>query len=144
MRDLLKFVYLLKESYAKAVNPVCVKYQLTFAEFDVLLFLANNPEYDTAKDIVEKRYLTKSQVSISIKSLEERKYLSRRYENNNRRTIHLGICSQAENVIQDGRRAQELFYKTALRGFSQEQVEDMKQNIIALNKNMEAYVGGTQ
>ena len=52
--------------------PVLEKYQLTQLEIDILLFLANNPPFDTARDIVEKRHLAKSHVSAGVESLASR------------------------------------------------------------------------
>ena len=37
-----------EELYENMVSPVCEKYELTYMEFTVLMFLANNPQYDTA------------------------------------------------------------------------------------------------
>lgn len=45
---------LFKKIYDQSLEPVCKKYQLTRMELDILLFLANNPGYDTAKDIIER------------------------------------------------------------------------------------------
>lgn len=56
-----------KTLYSEFVSPVCAKYGLTRIELDILLFLANNTRYDTATDIVEVRFLAKSQVSAAIK-----------------------------------------------------------------------------
>lgn len=92
------------------IYPVCSKYNMTTAELDVLLFLANNPEFDRATDIVEKRYIVKSQVSTSINLLEKKGYLNRTYKENDRKTIHLVINDLAQNVIKDGQNAQELFF----------------------------------
>ena len=142
MKDLVNFMYLLKESYLKAVTGVCQKYNLTSAEFDVLMFLANSPEYDTAKDIVEKRCIAKSHVSMSVKALEAKKYLERKYKNNNRRTVHLEICDLAKDVIRDGKAAQDNFYEIILKGFSKQDIENMKQNIDSMLKNMGQFVEG--
>ena len=66
-----------KTLYSEFVSPVCAKYGLTRIELDILLFLANNTRYDTATDIVEVRFLAKSQVSAAIKNLEARGCLRR-------------------------------------------------------------------
>ena len=63
-----------EEVYASMVLPVCKKYGLTYMEFTVLLFLANNPQYDTATQIIKYRHIAKSHVSISIRSLQERAF----------------------------------------------------------------------
>ena len=52
--------------YTRMELEVCARHGLTRLETDILLFLANNPAYDTAKDIVEVRMIAKSHVSASI------------------------------------------------------------------------------
>ena len=140
MREYLGFMSLMKEGYLKSVSSVCEKYDLTSAEFDVLLFLANNPETDTATDIVEKRHMVKSQVSMSVRTLEERGYLARTYKNNNRRTIHLIVCDKAEDAVREGRDALNSAYGTIMQGFSETERELMKKNIVRMTNNLEQYV----
>ena len=41
--------------YQDLFSEVLRRYQLTQMEMDILLFLANNPEYDTASEIVRVR-----------------------------------------------------------------------------------------
>ncbi len=60
----------MKAFYSKCVEGVCEKHKITRMELDILLFLANNPLFDTASDIVEIRYLSKSQVSLSMEPEE--------------------------------------------------------------------------
>ncbi len=140
MNKLVDFIPLVKESYTKAILPVCSKYNMTTAELDVLLFLANNPEFDRATDIVEKRYIVKSQVSVSITALEKKGYLSRTYKNNDRRTFHLVLDDSARPIIEDGKNAQELFFDVMLRGFTEEQKKMMKKNMATLVDNMKLFV----
>lgn len=115
-----------KALYAKCVEAVCARHEVTRMELDILLFLANNPCFDTAKEMVEVRYLSKSQVSDSIRLLEERGCLRKEYEGNNRKTIHLKLCPPAEALIRDGREAQERFLSALLKGFSREEIGEMK------------------
>lgn len=140
MNKLVDFIPLVKESYTKAILPVCAKYNMTTAELDVLLFLANNPEFDRATDIVEKRYIVKSQVSVSITALEKKGYLSRTYKNNDRRTFHLMLNDSAKQIIEDGKNAQELFFDVMLRGFTEEQKIMMRKNMGTLVDNMKLFV----
>lgn len=142
MKEYLNFMSLMKEGYQKSVSPVCEKYGLTFAEFDILMFLANNPEFDTAADIAAWRHIVKSQISISLRNLEERGYLSRCYKNNNRKIQHLMVCTRAEALVREGQATQWRFYEVFLRGFSPEQREQMKRNVHLLSENLECYVRG--
>ena len=57
----MKFVEFMADSrdiYTRLIDPVCKKYGLTQMEFNILLFLANNPEFDTAAKIIRKRACT--------------------------------------------------------------------------------------
>ena len=52
-------------------QPLLEEMDLTMREVNVLLFLANNPDYDTARDITVLRGISKSQVSQAV--LDEEK-----------------------------------------------------------------------
>lgn len=69
---ILDFISSEIELYNSKLKPIADHYGLTSMEFSILLFLANNPEYDTATEIVTIRHLTKSHVSASVRSLEEK------------------------------------------------------------------------
>ena len=71
--------------------PLCARYGLTMREVHVLLFLANNPGYDTARDIVELRGLAKSQVSQAVELLAGRGLLGRTADGADRRVVHLAL-----------------------------------------------------
>lgn len=130
----------IKTLYAKCVGAVCEKYQISRMELDILLFLANNPRYDTATDIVEIRYLSKSQVSGAIKLLEEREWIDKTYTDDNRKTTHLRIREGAAAVIADGKEAQEIFLDVMMHGFSQEEIECMKGYTSRIWDNIDDYL----
>ncbi len=130
----------IKTLYANCVGEICVKHGITRMELDILLFLANNPLYDTATDIVEIRYLSKSQVSSSIKLLEEHGYIRREYSQDNKKTAHLKICAPAASVIEDGRRAQENFLAVILQGFTENEIENMKQYFARMWNNINSHL----
>lgn len=140
MNTFLNFIPLVKETYLKAISPVCLKYNITTAEFDILLFLANNPEFDRATDIVEKRFMVKSQVSTSVAGLEKIGFIKRTYKENDRRTVHLTVTDSAENIIAEGKKAQQLFFEKILYGFSNKKKETMKQNFACLTENMRKFI----
>ena len=109
-----------KTLYSEFVSPVCAKYGLTRIELDILLFLANNTRYDTATDIVEVRFLAKSQVSAAIKNLR--------------------LCDPAQPMIAAGRSAQEQFGAALLDGFTPEELEHMQRSMERIRKNVEKYL----
>lgn len=138
--NLLEHQNAIKALYSKCVGPVCQKHDITRMELDILLFLYNNPHCDTASDIVELRYLSKSQVSASVSSLERRGYLEKRYAEGNRKTVHLSIRSEASDIVADGRRAQEEFLKVMIRGIPEPDLDCMKRCIQSIMQNIDAYL----
>jgi len=105
--------------YTATVAPVCEKYGLTYMEFTVLMFLANNPQFDTASDIVRYRHLTKSHVSMSVRSLQDKGLLKGEYHKPNRRTIHLTVLEDADPIVTDGRSAQQNYGSILFSGFDE-------------------------
>lgn len=130
----------IKTLYSKCVEQICVKHKITRMELDILLFLANNPCFDTATDIIEIRFLSKSQVSASIKTLEQWGYIRKEYTEHNRKTAHLKICSEAMDIIRDGQAAQENFLAIMLSGFSQDEIDTMKKYNERIWNNINAYL----
>lgn len=142
MKEYLELMPLLKEGYTKAVSDVYTNYRLTAAEFDVLMFLANNPEYTRAVDIVERRGIVKSQVSLSINSLVAKGYLQRVQDDKDHRSVHVYVCERAKDIIQEGREAQAFFTDQLLRDLGCEEQERMRRDIKRLVENLKVFLGG--
>ena len=64
-----QFAVEVERKYAKYRKKVMVRYDLSAAEVDVLLFLANNSQFDLAVDIVRVRKMQKSHVSLAVNKL---------------------------------------------------------------------------
>ena len=122
--------------YTATVSPVCEKYGLTYMEFTVLMFLANNPQFDTASDIVKYRHLTKSHVSMSIRSLEDKGLLKGEYHKPNRRTIHLTVLNAADAIVAAGREAQQEFGKILFSSFSDSEYKQFISFMYRIDKNI--------
>jgi len=112
-----------KKKYAAAMEPVCRQWGLTRNEVDVLLFLYNNPAYDRAADIVTRRGMTKSHVSLSVASLAQKGLLERRYTPEDRRTVHLKLLENGAKIAAEAQQEQEQFFRQLYRGVSPEELE---------------------
>lgn len=110
-----------QKHYGKHLEPVCQKWHLTRNELDVLLFLHNNPRFDRAADIVSCRGIAKSHVSLSVKDLECRGLLLRRFETADRRTAHLTLTEQGRTVAAEGCQAQQRFFEALYAGITEEE-----------------------
>ena len=64
--------------YSAVCKPLCQKLPLPQTAFDILMFLANNPSYTTARDIVEVRHIKANLVSVNVDKLVQEGFLERR------------------------------------------------------------------
>lgn len=133
---------LLKRLYDQTVEPVARSHDITRMELDILLFLANNPSFDTAADMVERRQLTKSHVSTSIADLVAREFLERFFRDGNKKLVHLRLLDAASPIITEGRQAQQRFFAAILAGFTPEQSKLMADHLQKIAANARAAQGG--
>ncbi len=122
--------------YAKMVTPICEKHNLTYMEFTILMFLTNNPKYDTATQIIKHRHLTKSHVSITIRSLERRGFITCEYINNDRRTVHLKLTDKVADIVVDGHTAQKEFFEIFFDGFDEDEIKILNDYMVRIAKNI--------
>lgn len=125
-----------QKGYARLLEPISKKCDLTRNELDVLLFLANNPDYDRAVDIVNNRGLAKSHVSMSVTSLENRGLLERIPDPLDRRTVHLKLTEQAKEITDWGCRVQKQFMDYLHQGVTEEQLEMMRMFADRVHENI--------
>ena len=107
--------------YELFTRKVCDRYQLTQMEYDILMFLHNNPKYNTAADIVKIRKSTKSHVSTSLKALENKGLIERIHSARNKKHIEIVLLDKAEVIVKAGINAQKQFAKDVLSGLTEEE-----------------------
>jgi len=88
-----------RKLYERMTNEVSARCGLARMELDILMFLAENPDLDTAKDIVEFKYLAKSGISKAIDILVKKGYLDVIQDPDDRRVFHLQLKEAADAVI---------------------------------------------
>lgn len=97
-------------AYTAACKPLCQELGLTQTAFDILMFLANNPSYQTAGDIVEVRRIKANLVSVNVERLVREGYLQREAVAGDRRKTRLLCTALAQPVVARGRAMQETFF----------------------------------
>jgi len=132
----IDFVSSFTELYDRQMAPISKAHDLTSMELSILLFLANNPNYDTAKDIVSKRNLTKSHVSISLRELEERGFVKKERRNGNNKTLHIVLLPASHKAVYEGQKAQAEFFSTIMSDFSKKDTEIFLSYIARINENI--------
>ena len=108
--------------YETLTRSVCDQYELTQMEYDILMFLYNNPQYNTAADIVKVRKSTKSHVSTSLKFLEDKGLVEKKQSEDNKKHIEIVLLDSAQQIVQAGLNVQKEFVKNMFRGFTEEEM----------------------
>ena len=126
--------------YGMCVEPVCQSFGLTRTELDILLFLANNPKYDTAAEISDVRHLAKSHVSTSLKSLEQNGYIVKSSEDRDKRRIHLRLTKKADAVIQEGQNQQSVFANIVMDGFDAQERQQILSFLTRIKENIKNHL----
>lgn len=134
--DLLSMVHHLKKWYEKSFSHIQEKENLTQIEIDILLFLANNPQYDTAKEIVKIRGLAKSHVSGGVEKLIKKGFLIRNGDKEDRRCIHLKLLKAASGVVKEAQLTQKKFFEQLYQGITPEEREVWHQILMRMEENV--------
>lgn len=129
--------------YQSFCAPVCKKYNLSQSAFDLILFLANNPSFNTARDVCDIRGLKKGIVSVVTEQLVQGGYLVRENDPADRRIQRLLLTDSSISIVTDGRMAQRQFIKGISSGLSETELEQyrmitekIKENIIEMERNL--------
>lgn len=136
MNDILESMFYARELFSRLLAPVCEKYTLSHTELVIMMFLRSMPEYDTASDIVRGRRMTKSAVSMAVRALSERGLISEEVSGGDRRSVHLRLTESAYEAADAGLSAEKDFVATVMRGFSDEEREEIRELHRRMTENM--------
>lgn len=97
------------EAYESYCKPICRELGMPQMAFDILMFLANNPEFFTAKDICRMRGFKENIVSVNVNKLVSDGYLIRKPVEGDRRKVRLRCTEKAWPIVERGLNAQSSF-----------------------------------
>ena len=129
----IKFVQKFNLAYNAMCKPLCQQLKLPQTAFDILMFLGNNPQYQTARDIVKIRNIKANLISINVEKLVKEGYLRREEIKGDRRKTKLIITEKAHPVIKEGQQLQQGFVDQLFDNTTQED----KKIFIHVMKNMD-------
>lgn len=124
--------------YEERLRPVCRKYGLTRSGMDVLLFLANHPENNTARDLCAVRGMKSGIASVAVDELLEKGLLRVEVDAEDRRLRRLWPTAGALSAILSGQAVQKQFAAQLGRGIDEEDRAVFERVLAQLGKNAEA------
>jgi MarR family transcriptional regulator for hemolysin len=104
------------------------------------LFIANNPDFATARDICEMRGLKRPNVSVHVERLVQEGYIERRAVPGDRRKDALVCTEKATKIVELGRARQIQFAEAVLNGISEEDRAVMERCFLRMNANIDKLV----
>lgn len=101
--ELMTFLRRGNELFDRLVEDSAAKWQLAAPEMRILLFLDQNPEMDTARDVAIQCGMSKASVSGNVLKLATRGLLTVDVDLKDRRFQHLTITELAAPILEDSR-----------------------------------------
>ena len=125
------------DAYSAAMQPLSREFAIPQTAADILLFLANNPENSTAKDICAMRHLKPGIVSLHVDTLVTLGLLERKTVPGDRRKLRLVPTQKAAPILARGRAMQESFAQTLAQGLSPEDLQCFSRCMETISQNLE-------
>ena len=125
-----------KKTYKKFISPTLNDLGLTHNEFEILVFLQENLEYNTAKDIVEFSGLSKGLISRSIESLLKKEMLSIKKDDKDKRIFRLYISPSANETLNVLNKVSNRFFKLLLEDLKDEELMFFDEVLNKMIKNL--------
>ena len=126
--------------YERFCSTISSRYNLTQNEIDVLAFLRNFREINTAKEISRYRVISKSLVCKSVKSLIARDFLRSEADAEDKRVQHLYITEKAEAACDEIISQQESFINILYDGVTPEEDRVLTNILARITGNLDEYI----
>ena len=120
------------------------KYKLTQNEVEVLIFLYNNPELNTSKDIVKYRWTSKSLVCKSVRSLLDNEYLDPAADYDDGRVMRLIMPEKTREIAKDLAEKEKEFYDLVFAGITDKEMAAIRGFAERLDVNLDEFLKKTK
>lgn len=125
------------QAYHVMLAPLCREAGMPPLAMDILLFLANNPEHNTAKDICRLRGHKSGIVSVHVERLVNDGLLERQEMPGDRRQTKIVCTEKAQALIERGRQVQRQFGRKMLEGISEEDLATIRRCLARMDNNLD-------
>lgn len=132
----IAFARNLYQAYCIRCRSLCRELNMPQTAFDILMFLANNPDYNTAKDIVDLRGLKANLVSVNVDRLVREGYLDRSDFPGDRRKTILACTPKAQLITQRGQELQESFFQDIFQDVDEASRETFHRVMEQVDRNL--------
>lgn len=108
--------------------------------YDIVMYLADNPRSDTAKEIGQDRRLKANTISFHVDRLVNEGYLERK-TSDDRRAVRLECTPKAQPIIDRGHRAQSEFLMRIRQGIEESELKKLNETLLSIEHNLCCMLG---
>lgn len=127
----------MRSQYRNMCVPVCQKYGINQTNLDILLFLGQYPQYNTARDMCEIRGIKTGIVSVAVEQLIQKGYLERRSDERDHRIQRLFLTDGGRMAVSDGKASCMQVKEKLCTGITTEEMEVLDGIIKKIAENLE-------
>lgn len=135
MRRILQYADHLRRLTHKSMQPLGEELGLSQLEMELLLFLRNNPELNTARDAVAYRGFAKSNVSTAVEALERKGWLAVEPDPHSRRLKRLRLRPEKGEELERLSVCQNGILSSLTSDFTPEEVETLRVLLARMGRN---------
>lgn len=136
MQAMLQYADRLRRLAHRSMRPLGEELGLSQPEMELLLFLRNNPELNTARDAVAYRGFAKSNVSTAVEALEKKGWLAVEPDPNSRRVKRLRLRPEREAELERLSACQSGFLRVLTADFTPEEEQTIRVLLDRMGKNV--------
>ncbi len=123
---LFSFTKKIEGAYEVMCQSILHEFEISKTSFDILMFLSNNLDRFTAKEISCTRNIKANVVSLHVDKLVNDGYLMRQSVEGDRRKIRLVCTEKAQPIVEQGRIMQQQFFSSLIEGLTKEEMDCFK------------------
>lgn len=136
MRAILQFADNLRRLAHRSMRPLGEELGLSQLEMELLLFLRNNPELNTARDAAAYRGFAKSNVSTAVEALERKGWLTVEPDPDSRRVKRLCLRMERAGDLERLAACQGGILRVLTADFTPEEAETLRVLLDRMGKNV--------
>ena len=130
------------DAYSAAMQPLSREFAIPQTAAEILLFLANNPDYSTAGDIVNVRKIKANLVSVNVEKLAKDGYIERTNIEGDRRKIRLSLTEKAQPIVGRGKQLQQSFFDMLFENTTDEMKKNFTETVGIIDRNLDEMLKG--
>lgn len=108
------------------LNMIMKKYDLRKIDVEIIIYLANCGDRDTARDIASTEMFTKGHISQSVKRMNEKGYITIIHDEKDLRVQHLRLSETASDVLTEMTAERKKVEKLVFAGVTDEEMDTLK------------------